>query len=144
MKHTPIGYDILNGNIVLNQDAEKIQVLFSNYYGGLSLHESGKESGILKNHAGIKRILQNRKYIGECGYPAIIDKGLFDKVQSMIENRAKQYAERNLSKPKKYYSVRTSFSIPRVIKRFDDPILQAEYVYSLIAESEVENDKYST
>ena len=47
MKHTPFGYDIVDGMAVVNEaEAEQLQTLFAGYLLGLSLKSAGAMAGI--------------------------------------------------------------------------------------------------
>ena len=75
MGHTPLGYRIENGIAVIDEEAAaKVRQLYKNYLGGLSLTNAAMEAGINALHAGSKRIMQNKHYLGDDFYPAIIDK----------------------------------------------------------------------
>lgn len=76
----PFGYCMVNGEYALNAtEAETVRKIFADYIGGKSLktianemqipYNSGKEKW---NINMVARILENRKYIGEKGYPRII------------------------------------------------------------------------
>lgn len=65
MGHTPLGYRIENGIAVIDEEAAaKVRQLYKNYLGGLSLTNAAKEAGINALHAGSKRIMQNKHYLG--------------------------------------------------------------------------------
>ncbi len=78
--HIPFGYCVVNGSYVLNEvESEAVRKIFADYIGGKSLktiasemkipYNSGKQNWNLNT---IWRIIENRKYIGEKGYPRII------------------------------------------------------------------------
>lgn len=73
MGHTPYGYRIENGIAVIDKTtANQVQQLYKNYLCGLSLTNAAKEAGIAILHSGAKRMLQNKHYLGDDFYPAII------------------------------------------------------------------------
>ena len=116
MGHTPYGYRIENGCAVINEDeAAKIRNLYENYLAGMAQSKAAIEAGIEAYHSSAKRLMQNRHYLGDDFYPAIIDQETFDKAKS--------------SKPIK---VPTHFWFAEAEKEYEDPRLQAEYLYSLI------------
>ena len=104
---------------------------------GLSLSVAGEQAGIQKTHSSMGLILKNINYLGNEVYPAIIDKETFDKAEEVRSKRAKDLGR---------IVELAAFSAPPPIERFkmrksegklpDDPVVRAEYLYSLI-ESEV-------
>lgn len=94
--HTPIGYKVLNGKIVVYEEHRRlVEQIFIDYNNGISalrIAKKLKEKGV-KNandkiswtHASIGRILENHNYLGTEDYPQIIDKELFDRVQQKRE-----------------------------------------------------------
>lgn len=132
-----LGYKIKNGIAVVDEVvAEKIRTLYQLYLSGLSLTVAAKETGLTTYHGTAKRILSNRRYLGDSFYPAIIDKDIFDKAQVELINRATKLGRVNKSPRKKEVTIPTRFSVKSIKEHFDDPFKQAEYIYSLI-ESEV-------
>ena len=124
MGHTPLGYRIENGIAVIDEEAAaKVRQLYKNYLGGLSLTNAAKEAGINALHAGSKRIMQNKHYLGDDFYPAIIDKETFIAAGREIKEIPEKKAP-------------ILFRFGDITEYFDNPVKQAEYLYSLI-ESEV-------
>ena len=92
----PFGYCMVNGKYALNApEAEAVRKVFADYIGGKSLktiasemkipYNSGKDNW---NKNMVCRVLENKKYIGENGYPQIITAEDF-------EQAARIKAERN-------------------------------------------------
>ncbi len=112
MGHTPLGYKIENGVAVIDRKTTaKVLNLYKNYLSGLSLIKSAKKAGINTSHAGAKHIMQNKHYLGDDFYPAIIDKETFDEVENEL-NRRLEKLERNCKAkemPKKKGSYTLSF-----------------------------------
>ncbi len=90
------GYGIENGVVVvIPSEAEIVNEIFNAYLNGKILKEIAidlSERGVIFfegrsdwNKNTIVRIIQNRKYIGESNYPAIIDSDTFEKVNSQKE-----------------------------------------------------------
>lgn len=137
MGHTPLGYRIENGIAVIDEDvAAKIRQLYKNYLEGLSLANSAKESGIDALHAGTKRILQNKHYLGDDFYPAIIDKETFIAAGREIKRRSAKLGRNDRFKEVPEKKAPILFRFDDITEYFDNPVKQAEYLYSLI-ESEV-------
>ena len=92
----PFGYCIVNGKYALNTaESETVQKIFADYIGGKSLKTIAAEMQIPYNIGKsqwnknmVCRVLENRKYIGENGYPQIITAKDF-------EQAAHTKAERN-------------------------------------------------
>ena len=140
MGHTPYGYRIINGKAVINeQAAEQIKVLFQSYLTGDSLATAANKADIKAFHAGISRMLQNKRYLGDEYYPAIIDPDTFTATEAERIRRAEKLGRVREAKAKKEVVYPTSFRISEGTKQFDDPFQQAEYAYSLI-ETEVNVD----
>ena len=97
----PFGYCVVNGKNALNaSEAEAVRKIFSDYINGKSLKAIAAEMKIpynigkeIWNKNMVYRIIENRIYIGENGYPPIISTEDF-------ELAARIKAERNTySKP---------------------------------------------
>lgn len=94
--HTPIGYKVLNGKIVVYEEHRKIvEQIFRDYDSGISalrIAKDLKDRGI-KNahdrvswtHASVGRILENYNYLGTEDYEQLIDRELFERVQKRRE-----------------------------------------------------------
>jgi hypothetical protein len=80
--------------------------------------------------------MENRHYLGDDFYPAIIDQETFDKA---AEDRIRTRREtRQAEQQKECKTGRVSYRLRMAAaeQHYEDPRLQAEYLYSLI-ESEV-------
>ncbi len=132
--HTPYGYRIENGVAVIHEEeAKRIRELYEYYLSGLGLEESAAKVGIMLKHSGVRRILENKHYLGDAFYPRIIDKEIFDKAADEIYKRASSMGRLNINVDRKAKTAKTSFHMKRTPKqRYKDPFRQAEYVYSLI------------
>ena len=117
MGHIPYGYSIENGCATINKDeADKIRKLYENYLSGMALTKAASAAGI-----------EN---------PAIIDQETFDKAAAMRLERAGKLGRLNKKKNTKPAAPPTNFRMATAEHHYEDPRLQAEYLYSLI-ESEV-------
>jgi hypothetical protein len=133
MGHTPFGYRIENGIAVIDETASKqIQQLYKSYLQGLSLETTAKEAGIVTYHGTVRRILENKRYLGDSFYPAIIDAETYRAAQQERRRRAERLGRTNLLKRKAVPKVPVSFSLKPVVNYYDNPVKQAEYLYSLI------------
>ena len=137
MGHTPYGYRIENGKAVIDEDAAtQVRELYKNYLSGLSLTNAAKEAGLDLLHSGAKRMMRNRHYLGDSFYPAIIDKESFDAVEAELGKRSSKLGREDRYKASPVKKTPTAFRLSDVTENYDNPIKQAEYLYSLI-ESEV-------
>ena len=76
----PFGYCMVNGKYALNaSEADTVRKIFADYIGGKSLKTIAAEMQIpyntgkaVWNKNMVCRVLENKKYIGENGYPQII------------------------------------------------------------------------
>lgn len=135
--HTPYGYRIENGVAVIDESqADQVRTLFNGYLSGLGLVPAAKAAGLSLFHSGAKRMLQNRHYLGDDFYPAIIDIETFTKTEEERMRRARtmgRIREQSKTAPRK---AETAFILEKITHKYDDPFMQAAYIYSLI-ESEV-------
>ena len=138
MGHTPFGYKIINGHAVIDKDAAvKIRLPYANYLSGMSLVKASQEAGIETYHGTAKRIMQNPHYTGDDFYPALIDRQTYEKAAAEIERRSALLGRNYKRKQPAVPAVPTKFFMAAAEKQYEDPKLQAEYLYSLI-ESEAD------
>lgn len=133
MGHTPYGYRIEKGKAVIDESAaEQVRMLYKNYLSGLSLINAAKSAGLNLQHSGAKRMMRNKHYLGDNFYPAIIDKESFIAVEEELSKRSAMLG-RNDRKPEiKVKKPPTVFRIGDITENYFNPIMQAEYIYSLI------------
>lgn len=137
MGHTPYGYRIENACAVIDEEkAGKIRKLYENYLAGMTLTKAAAKAGIETYHSSAKRLMQNRHYLGDDFYPPIIDLETFNKAESLRLERAGKLGRLNRIKASKPLTVPTRFRFGEAEEHYENPRLQAEYLYSLI-ESEV-------
>lgn len=95
----PFGYVIKNKHLVIDPEkADIARQVFQTYIdtGGISETLRKTEGlGLPKTQRAMKKMLQNRKYVGECYgienyHEAIIDKDTFDMVQDMLNRNVRQ------------------------------------------------------
>lgn len=95
----PLGYEIKDGNTAIHDgEAKMIHYAFEAYCNGESqfniaryFQESGFKNGngrVSWRHPAIGRILQNKVYLGDDFYPAIISQEAFDKALKVREEKA--------------------------------------------------------
>lgn len=96
--HTPMGYCVRDGQIVVDEVHSKIvEQIFRDYDSGISATQIAKvlkEEGVMNKHDRVKwthatvgRILDNHNYLGTEHYPRFIDEELFRRVQEQREER---------------------------------------------------------
>ena len=137
MGHTPYGYSIENGCATIKEDdAEKIRKLYENYISGMALAKAAAAAGIEAYHGTAKRLMENRHYLGDDFYPAIIDKEFFDAVEIELSKRSTKLGRNDRYNAPTIKRPPTAFRLGDITENFDNPIRQAEYLYSMI-ESEV-------
>ena len=132
MAHTPFGYQIKSGKIVIyKEEADQLEKLIKSYLSGQSLANAAKEAGVKRNHGGVTRLLTDERYLGTDIFPPLIPKELFEKIKSERYKRAKKLGRLNKKPDETPFEIPT-FTIPTIDNRYDNPYKQAEYVYSLI------------
>lgn len=90
-RNIPFGYCMINGKYAVNTvEASAVKQIFTEYSDGKSLNEIAAKMTVsyhsdkpLWNKNMVKRMLENRRYIGECGYPQIIESQIFNDVQNI-------------------------------------------------------------
>ncbi len=83
------GYTIRDGRLEVQEtEAENIRKIFNNYLAGNALIKSANLVGLKKNSSSVKRILTNKKYLGNDIYPKIIDRESFEKAGQILKERA--------------------------------------------------------
>ena len=99
----PYGYEMKNGEIVINDfEAKIVKYIFNSYLAGSNLKIIAEslakrqiefrpgEYGWNKNR--IKRMIEDKRYTGDETYPAIINEGIYYAVNAEKENR-RNYTE---------------------------------------------------
>ena len=81
-------------------------------------------------------MMRNSHYLGDDFYPAIIDKESFDAVEVELSKRSTKLRRNDRYNAPKAKRPPTAFHLGDITENYDNPIRQAEYLYSLI-ESEV-------
>lgn len=134
MRRKVYGYEIKNGSLIVNEkQADIIRSICKNYLAGMPLMKAAEEAGMKLTHSSVKNIINNRRYLGDESYPAILDKATFEQVQEERIRREKALGRDNKPKrPMAEIRIPTQFSIKRVRRKYDDPVRQAEYAYSMI------------
>lgn len=134
MEHTPYGYDIIGGKAVVNEkQAANIRQICENYLSGMSFINAAAAVGLTMSHCGVKRLIQNERYLGEGFYPPILTKETADRVEVERIRREKALGrDRRKGKGAPKGTVYTRFSAPKIMLKYEDPEEQAEYAYGMI------------
>ncbi len=133
MGHTPYGYRIVKGKAVIDEEAaSRVKALYENYFSGMSLVAAAKEAGIHVKHSGAKRIMQNKHYLGDDFYPALIDTDTFQKASDEIARRSEKLGRDKYQVKEQKKKPPTQFKTGAIEEYYDNPIKQAEYLYCLI------------
>lgn len=132
-RNIPFGYCMVNGEYALNvPEAEAVRTIFAEYISGKSLKVIASEMQIpyntgkaLWNKNMVCRVLENRKYIGENGYPQIITAEDFEKAAQIKQSRrtnsftAKKHDNNAVSKP---LQIQTTYKPTTEIERITSQI----------------------
>lgn len=94
-RNIPFGYSIVNGKYAINAaEAEAVKRIFKQYIGGKSLKTIAAEmtvpyiSGKAEwNKNMVCRVIENRKYLGESGFPKIISNEDFEQAAQIKLSR---------------------------------------------------------
>lgn len=126
------GYTIRDGRLEIQEkEAENIRKIFKNYLAGNALIKSAGLAGIKKNSSSVKRILTNKKYLGNEIYPKIIDRESFEKAGQILKKRAVAMG-RVWEKEEEIIKVPCKFRYKKEETLPLDPFERASYKYNLI------------
>ena len=124
------GYTIRDGRLEVQEtEAENIRKIFKNYLAGNALIKSADLAGLKKNSSSVKRILTNKKYLGNEIYPKIIDRE--KKAGKMLKERAVAMG-RVWEKEEEIIRVPCKFRYKSEEVLPLDPFERASYKYRLI------------
>lgn len=113
------------------KEAENIRKIFKNYLAGNALIKSADLAGVKKNSSSVKRILTNKKYLGNEIYPKIVDRESFEKAGQMLKERAVAMG-RVWEKEEEIIRVPCKFRYKSEEVLPLDPFERASYKYRLI------------
>lgn len=137
MAHIPLGYKIVDGCAVVDEPTVwQIKETYRYYFEGKSLVDAAKEAGFKMNHATVKRMLSNKKYLGTDYYPQIIDEETIERFQEELTRRAGNLGRLDRKCKERNNAIPTAFKFKSAELTFADPFEQAEYIYSLIESEE--------
>ncbi|MDD5851466.1 MAG: recombinase [Galactobacillus timonensis] len=132
MKHTPFGYNIVNGAAVINEEqAEVIRKLATGYLSGATFANLARENDV--GITAVKRILADRRYIGNGYYPQILAEKMMDEIAAERKKRLEAQGRSNVKKRiREKPKPQTEFQMKPVRQIYKDPVKQAEYAYEQI------------
>ena len=98
-RNIPFGYTMQKGEIVEEPtESQAVKDIFKLYLDGKSMSEIARQMSISQisyngitfdwNKNMVKRILENEKYLGKDGYPALIDNETFNRANARKKSRA--------------------------------------------------------
>ena len=121
------GYTMKNGQVVIvPEEADHVRHLFTRFADGAPLVDSAAR--IPLDPKTCKKMLQNPRYQGWEGYPAIVSSELFASVQSELKRRAA--VRKPKSQPKKIFDVPVQLNF--CLSRSPSPTLSRAQLYELI------------
>jgi len=138
MGHLPFGYKVVDGCAVIDEvESKQLKDIYQYYFEGMSLINAARKAGLNLQHASVKRMLSNKKYLGTDYYPQIIDKETQNRFLEELDKRADKLG-RLERKPKERAIVKipTQFCFKPSDTSYVDPFEQAQYIYSLIESEE--------
>lgn len=124
------GYEIKDGKAIIEEkEALVIRMIFENYLSGMSLTAAAKNAGVEMVHGTVRAIIRRKHYIGDGYYPQIVEKDIFARANGELLRRASKHFSGMI---RKKVPVFKDFIMNTPAKQYEDPIKQAEYLYSLI------------
>ena len=131
--HVPYGYRIKDGaGAICEEEAENIRKIYEMYLSGMGLQAIADTLGLKLFHGGVSRIIDNKKYLGTAFYPKIVDEELFNKAAEEKERRAVKLKRTDRIKVVEKEPACYSFIMRKAKEKYDDPFVQASYLYGLI------------
>ena len=131
--HVPYGYRIKDGvGVICEEEAENIRKIYEMYLSGMGLQAIAEALGLKLFHGGVSRIIDNKKYLGTAFYPKIVDEELFNKAAEEKERRAVKLKRTDRIKVVEKEPACYSFIMRKAKEKYDDPFVQASYLYGLI------------
>ena len=98
----------------------------------MSLSKAAAEAGIPTYHGIAKRLMGTVHYLGDSFSPAIIDKETYQKAQEERKRRATTLGRNNKQTQMRKLQIPTHFHMGEITVLYDNPVKQAEYLYSII------------
>ena len=126
----PFGYCMVNGRYALNTlEAETVRKIFTDYIGGKSLKAIAAEMRIpynmgkeVWNKNMVCRVLENKKYIGESGYPQIVSAEDFKQAAHIKAERNTYRKPASQDEPQQINTAITEYEPTDEIQRMTNEI----------------------
>ncbi|WP_294153729.1 integrase [uncultured Selenomonas sp.] len=129
----PFGYRVVGGKIAVEEnEAAKLRQIFENYIGGMSYRAAAESVGCGFTHARMKRLMQDRRYLGDETYPAIIEPSLLEAAEQERQARAERMGRTHLKHRERRSAVGLHFRMGKPKQTSEDPFEQAAYIYEAI------------
>ena len=129
-RNIPFGYCVVNGKYAINEiEAQAVREIFENYINGKSLKTIAAEMKIPYNSGKatwnknmVARVLENRRYIGENGFPQIITTEDFEQA-TRIKTERSTYRKPSLqAEPQTIEITATEYEPTEEIRRMTEQI----------------------
>ena len=129
----PFGYCIRDGKVAVEEaEAAKLKKAFENYIGGMSYRQTAESAGLGFTHARMKRMMQDRRCLGDETFPAIIAPALLEAAEQERQARAERMGRTHLKHKEWSSAVGLHFCMGKPAQTSEDPFEQAAYVYEAI------------
>lgn len=113
IRNIPFGYCYQNGSIITHPEEEKvIKLIFHSYLNGESLLAISNELNYKNieymtgttnwNKAKVKRIIEDKRYTGQQGYPLIVDTLIYEQVQEL---KLKRNTQKQINRQSDIYQI---------------------------------------
>lgn len=129
-RNIPFGYCMVNGKYALNaSETDAVRKIFADYIGGKSLKTIAAEMQIpynmgkaVWNKNMVCRVLENKKYIGENGYPQIITAEDFEQAAYIKVERNTYRKPVTRDEPRQHEILITQYEPTEEIRRIANEI----------------------
>ena len=138
-RYVAFGYEITGGKIaVIESEKVIVENIFGLYINQKPLSEIANRmnlAGISYNNDGrswnkniVKRIIENRKYLGEDGYPAVIPQSTFEHANRIKEEKVVLQTDENKQKTALYHELLVCTSCGGKLTRYKGSKIAGETV----------------
>lgn len=129
-RNIPFGYCVVNGRYSINEiEAQAVREIFENYINGKSLKTIAAEMKIPYNSGKatwnknmVCRVLENRRYIGENGFPQIITTEDFEQATRIKTERNTYRKPASQAEPQAIEITATEYEPTEEIRRMTEQI----------------------
>lgn len=129
----PFGYRVEGGKVTVEEtEAAQLRQMLENYIGGMSYRAAAESVGCNFTHARMKRLMQDRRYIGDETYPAIIEPTLLEAAERERQTRAERMGRTHRKHKERSSAVGLHFRMGKPRQTSEDPFEQAAHVYEAI------------